>query len=611
MAARFWVGGTGTWDAVTTTNWSATSGGAGGASVPTSSDDVNFDVNSGTSATVSIATTGANANTITINKSDLTLTHVLVGSTVVGAVTLTTGTLNTANQTCSWGSFNSSNANVRTLTLEASAITITGAGSGWSMATTTNLTVTANTATVTSSTLNTFAGGNANYNGLSVSLSTAALAITGAFTVGNLTLTIGAVKTSAATLAGSITVSTLLTLTGNSTVNRLFLASSVVGTARTITAATVSLTNVDFTDIAGAGAASPFTGTSLGDSLGNSNITFDAPATQTRTGAGGNWSTSGNWTSRVPLPQDDVVIAAGASGTISGDMPRGGKSVDWTGFTGAWSNAISVTYYGNITLATGMTVTNSTSVVSGRGSQTITSSGKTLTHGFSIVAPGGTYTLQDAMVSNSVISVLNGGFNANNFNVTCLQFSSTTTDTITMGSGTWSLTATTAISIWNLATSTLIAGTSTIVVTNASTNSRTFAGGGKTYNVLTYTVAGSTGALVITGANSFATINFSDASNVRTLTLPSSTTTTITSAFNVNGLAGKLMTLNSSSGGVAATLSKSSGTVLVDYLSIQDSTATGGATFNATHSTNVSGNTGWSFLSSGSEGSSMLMLGVG
>lgn len=46
MAARFWVG-SGTWDSVNTANWSATSGGATGASVPTSADDVTFDVNSG------------------------------------------------------------------------------------------------------------------------------------------------------------------------------------------------------------------------------------------------------------------------------------------------------------------------------------------------------------------------------------------------------------------------------------------------------------------------------------------------------------------------------------------------------------------------------------
>lgn len=46
MADRFWVLGTGTWN-TTTTHWSTTSGGAGGASVPTASDNAIFDNNSG------------------------------------------------------------------------------------------------------------------------------------------------------------------------------------------------------------------------------------------------------------------------------------------------------------------------------------------------------------------------------------------------------------------------------------------------------------------------------------------------------------------------------------------------------------------------------------
>ena len=43
MAARFWVGGTNTWDSTNTANWSTTSGGAGGASVPGAADDVTID----------------------------------------------------------------------------------------------------------------------------------------------------------------------------------------------------------------------------------------------------------------------------------------------------------------------------------------------------------------------------------------------------------------------------------------------------------------------------------------------------------------------------------------------------------------------------------------
>lgn len=47
MASRYWVGGNGTWDTTSTTNWSATSGGASGASAPTAADAAIFDAASG------------------------------------------------------------------------------------------------------------------------------------------------------------------------------------------------------------------------------------------------------------------------------------------------------------------------------------------------------------------------------------------------------------------------------------------------------------------------------------------------------------------------------------------------------------------------------------
>src|SRR3954454_24528451 len=76
MASRFWVGSSGTWDATSTTHWSATSGGAAGASAPTAADDVFIDANSGggtitiaigTSLCRSLDCTGAPATTITIS----------------------------------------------------------------------------------------------------------------------------------------------------------------------------------------------------------------------------------------------------------------------------------------------------------------------------------------------------------------------------------------------------------------------------------------------------------------------------------------------------------------------------------------------------------------
>jgi hypothetical protein len=84
MANRFWVGGSGTWDSTTTTNWSATTGGAGGASVPTNADTVIFDASSGT-GTVTIST-GGGATCLTLTASAITANLKFDGRTASGGV---------------------------------------------------------------------------------------------------------------------------------------------------------------------------------------------------------------------------------------------------------------------------------------------------------------------------------------------------------------------------------------------------------------------------------------------------------------------------------------------------------------------------------------------
>lgn len=73
MATRYWVGGSGTWDASTTTNWSTSSGGAGGASAPTSSDDVVFNLSSGTVLNTVNAVSGAVCANMTYSSGALVL----------------------------------------------------------------------------------------------------------------------------------------------------------------------------------------------------------------------------------------------------------------------------------------------------------------------------------------------------------------------------------------------------------------------------------------------------------------------------------------------------------------------------------------------------------
>jgi len=88
MADRYWVGGTANWDGTAGTKWATTSGGAGGASVPTSADDVFFTNLSTGTCTISSGNTGAKS----INCTGFTGT--IAGSTAItvsGSVTLVAG----------------------------------------------------------------------------------------------------------------------------------------------------------------------------------------------------------------------------------------------------------------------------------------------------------------------------------------------------------------------------------------------------------------------------------------------------------------------------------------------------------------------------------------
>jgi hypothetical protein len=82
---RYWVGGSGTWDTTTTTNWSTSSGGTGGASVPTSVDNVVFD-SASSSGSYSV-TLGATSIETMVN--DLTISGPASGTLTFGGGTPT------------------------------------------------------------------------------------------------------------------------------------------------------------------------------------------------------------------------------------------------------------------------------------------------------------------------------------------------------------------------------------------------------------------------------------------------------------------------------------------------------------------------------------------
>lgn len=575
-----------------------------------------FASTSATQQTVATAGKGIRNTSFTGTGSSYLLSDTL---TTGDTVTLSAGTLNTNNLAQSWGLFVISGATAKTLTLGSSAMSITGTSTTSVNSSPTGLTVTANTATFTFTGLNGGFTGAVNWNGASAvfNASNTSVRFNGAPTLNNVTVTGSVGKTGGCTMASGLTVTGNLTLAGNSVVNRTLMGSDVAGTARTVTVGgTATISNFDFSDITAAGAAGTWTGTSMGNALGNSNITFDAPATQTRSGSGGNWSTAGNWTSRVPLPQDNVIIGAGASGTITADMPRLGADIDFTGFAGTASFAsVANTLYGSLNLATGMTVSGTQNLtLAARSSKTVTSNGKTFTQAVTVNGPSATYALADAVsISGASLTVALGSLATAGFAVTAPLLVVVNGAGANFGASTVTLTSTAAATLVSIgSTSTTTANLATFVIGAASANARVFGGGGMSFGTLTYTVAGSTGSLTITGANTFGTINFSDATNARSLLFTAGTTTTVTN-FNVAGTAGKLMTVASD---IAAThtLSKPSGTVSTDYLSVTNSLAGGGAAWYAgANSTNGGGNTGWIFTAPpvGGGTARRALLGVG
>ena len=129
MATYYWVGSTGTWDASTTTHWSASSGGTGGAGFPTTGDTVYIDANSGT-GTITLSTnpslaylnmtgyagtfTHTAGDTITITGTLLYLSSAMtytVSNTFTSKILFSGGTTN----------FNSAGRNVGTVTIGNSA----------------------------------------------------------------------------------------------------------------------------------------------------------------------------------------------------------------------------------------------------------------------------------------------------------------------------------------------------------------------------------------------------------------------------------------------------------------------------------------------------------
>jgi hypothetical protein len=441
MAARFWVtGGTGNWNS--TTNWSATTGGASGASVPSTSDTATYDASSGAgtatldiSPTVQILTctgfTGTLAfgtNTISLNSTGTIFTGSTT-TTVTGtpliictnssatARTITPGLVTEANAisfriTAGTGNLalTSANSNVKDLDFTdgvnptgfAGTLTNTFVNIYGSLKASTGMTVTA---------------GNGALAFLATSgtktIDTAGVTFDRPFTFNGVggTFQLASALTSGATRTCTLTAGTL-DLASYTLTTGLFASNN--GNTRVLAFGTGKFVLTGNTATVWTNATA--TGFSY---TGTSRIEAPGPATTgTRTFNPGTVATS---TEATAL---SFYITGGSDTVTFSATSRRVNILDFTGFTGTFTNS-NLTVHGNYTLtASPMVVGAGTEITTfaTTTSQNITTNAQTLDFPVTFNGIGGTFTCQDALTlgSTQALTMTNG----------TLQLKSGTTNTV-------------------------------------------------------------------------------------------------------------------------------------------------------------------------------------
>lgn len=654
MAARYWVGGSATWDATAGTKWALTSGGAGGQAVPTSADDVFFDAASG--AVTCTLSGNLNAKSITCTGFTGTLTgnpnlNIFGNLTLVSGMTFSmsganigikaAGTITSAGKSLGNGfdfdpttgtitladAFTANQVRVLSGTFQTNNFNFTGTSSiqlggsstvslGSSTVTTSSFTDLGSTVTAGTSTLNigsSFSSPTKTWPTVNFTSPGGTLTGSGTVTITSLTFPApGATGLYEIIFGTNYTVGTLV-CSGSAANQRYFMRSDTLGTSRSLSVTTWStISDIDFRDIS---LNSTRSGTRLGNCGGNTNITFPAAKTVywnltgTQDWSATGWATTAGGTPAInnfPLAQDTATFTnTGALGTVTVGLGAWNiGTVDMSARTSAGTVGFgSATIYGNLTYGSGITPGGGGTFIQFAGrntTQTITSAGKTLIDRLLIQAIGGTVRLGDALTlttsTSGSVSVSNGTFNTQNFNLTAansnngFNTSGTATKVLTFGSSLITLAGTGGFSIGSATGTTITANTATVSLTSAS--AKTFAGAGLNFNGLTVNQGGA-GALTISGSNTLANITNTYAqTGPTTITLTAGTTQTV-NRLTMSGRSGAVLTLNTTGG--TASLSRASGRIGVAYISMSNITATGGATWTAYNSTNVTGNTGWTF----------------
>jgi hypothetical protein len=393
--------------------------------------------------------------------------------------TITNGSFDTGNYNLTISQFNSNNSNVRTITLGSSTLSI---NSSLTIAST-NLTFNAGTSQINIASGGGFTGGGLTYYNVSFTTgNTTTFTVSGANTFNSLSFpSRSSTGVGLAVFNANQTIGTLTLAAGSSATTRIFFLSDTFGTQRTLTVTTLTAgaADYDFRDIAIAGTASPISGTRFGDAKGNSGITFSSKTVYWNLSGAQSWSATGWATSsggspaaaNFPLAQDTAVFddTGSVTGTITVNTAWNIGTIDMSARTSAMTLATgssTPTIYGNWINGSGTTLTGTGALTfAGRGSQTITSAGKSFTQPITINSPGGTVTPQDAFTTGSTrtTTLTDGTLDLNNLTWTTGLFTCAG-GTLSFGTGNITLTGSNG-QIFTGSVNTTVTGTPNVYLT--------------------------------------------------------------------------------------------------------------------------------------------------
>ena len=350
-------------------------------------------------------------------------------------------------------------------------------------------------------------------------------------------------------------------------------------------------------------------------------------------GTNTNWSSSPttNWANTdggagnqtAPTTGDSVYFTASrGSGAAVWDTAISLATLDCTGSKNTISGNVAFTISsGNLVLPTGVgaayTSTSTFTFTGTSGTQQITSHGftvRTLTFNGS----GGTFQTQDNLLMDTGgggITLTTGTFDTQTYTVSTPYFASTGAATrAVQGSGAWTVgTGNVTGNVWNVTASLTTTSFSSSIsyAASAASAGRVFAGAGKTYSGgISFGATSTTGVIHVTGANTFGSLSISAPNTIQ---FASGVTQTISTAFTIAGSAGSyiLLAQDNLNNTTQWTLSVASGTATFAYCALQNLACTGGATFTASNSWDLEGNSGVTITAPGGGGISRSRIQTG